>query len=60
MCTGSYVEEGRQLAPKGTKCESPCIYDDPGRWGASYCKTNLTDKENGWGAECVLCSGNIW
>ena len=58
MCTGSYVEEGRPLAPKGTKCKSPCIYKG-GLWGASYCLTNLTDKANGWGAECVLCSGNI-
>ena len=58
MCTGSYTEENRTLAAKGTKCEGPCIHKG-GRWGASYCNTNLTDKENGWGAECVLCSGNI-
>ena len=57
MCTGSYTEEGKPLAATGTKCESPCIHEG-GRWGASFCYTNLTDKENGWGAECVPCSGN--
>ena len=56
MCTGSYTEVGRTLATKGTRCESPCIHKG-GRWGASFCYTNLTDKENGWGAECVPCSG---
>ena len=56
MCTGSYTDVGTTLAPKGTRCESPCIHKAD-RWGASFCYTNLTDKTNGWGAECVPCSG---
>ena len=56
MCSGSYTHAEKTLAPKGTRCESPCIHK-AGYWGASYCETNLTDKANGWGAECVPCSG---
>ena len=63
MCSGGYQEKGRSLAPKGTMCEheegkNPCIYAE-GNWGASYCITNSADKDDGWGAECVPCSGII-
>ena len=60
MCTGNFVRE--DLAPKGTKCVSPCIFRG-GYWGTSFCWTNMTDMINndgyGWGAECVPCSGML-
>ena len=64
MCTGSVVEndKGESIAPKGTKCVSPCIFRAD-YYGASFCWTNLTDWMNnegyGWGAECVPCSGRF-
>ena len=61
MCTGN-APEYEYLAPKGTKCVSPCIFRG-GYWGTSFCWTNMTDMINndgyGWGAECVPCSGML-
>ena len=63
MCTGNFVEsdvsdsgDGKQRPTAGTKCVKPCVVES-GRWGSSWCYTE--EDESQWGAECVLCSGDI-
>ena len=50
MCTGYFI--GAANSPlTGTGCVYPCVYE-MGRWGSSWCYTNLDKSE--WGAECIL------
>ena len=60
-CTGNYVDpdasnvgNGLPRPPSGTKCVGGCI-NESGRWGASYCFTEVD--ESNWGAECISCPG---
>ena len=54
MCTG-YFDNGRNSPLTGTGCAYPCVYDEYGGWGSSWCYTKLDESE--WGAECIPCSG---